>query len=154
MVVAAVAFWVTVGACEMGQLSPNIGVRRSPSGLVASVFTCPDSSDLIVALLRRKNDVVGDQEDQTLWSVHSVAEPQMEVSIPIGTTVPRGFELLQPLMEEPTGQLTLTALWDSDLEHAINFRLSEVPEESGLILSDDGVVDTHEFAEAARARCG
>jgi hypothetical protein len=104
--------------------------------------------------LRSQNDVVGDQDDVTLWSVRSVGRPKEAASIPVGNRTPEGFELVEPLRELRTGEATLLAEWDGDLQHALKFRYSEVPDDGSLILSDDGVIPVSEFLEAARARCG
>jgi hypothetical protein len=149
-VLAAVG--LALSACDPAPPNDGLAFRRRSGQQVGEVLfvACPRNLVRNVRLVRDVDKIIGNQEDDILWSITALEPSALDV-FEIGGDVPVGFEGTVPLVEAPP--LTADIAVIVDLQRGSQYLDLATPLPDGKVLTDRGAVSFDLFEERAADRC-
>lgn len=151
---AVVIALVGLVSCDEATSQLRVGLSSSPGGIGIEIrfLTCMSERVVSVALLRKRGELVGDQDDEVLWKIRSSRGSQRSV-YRVGATPP-GFELIVPVRAESLTPPPLAVKVETTMIPSTTISFDPRDLREGRILVRDGEpVSVADFQAHARRAC-
>lgn len=141
-------------SCDEATSQLRMGLSSFAGGTDIRIHfvTCRSERVVSVALLRRRGELVGDQDDEVLWQIRSAKGSQQ--SLYLAGITPTGFELIVPMNGESLHPPPIAAKIQTTAIPSTTISFDPYDLREGAILVRDGRrMSMTDFRAQARRAC-